>query len=168
MSFSDPQKILHVKRTGDHFVDDRANGTNASAIQTDLTVLEQLQQDEQFHAHVLFSLGHKLAIDKCKFHFVTFQRSGILHHHTLSQDNPGTMSIQEMFSSIPATVRRLEPHQAHQSLGCLITIDGNQEEQFEVILKRVLDWSQRLIIFWGFTSQYYIYQKKISFTWWLV
>ena len=49
MYFFYPNKSLHVRRTGDHFVDDRANGTNLSAMTTDIGLLQQLQLDEQFH-----------------------------------------------------------------------------------------------------------------------
>ena len=144
MHFFDPQQRLHVRRTGDHFVDDCANGTNKNTITNELTVLQQLQKDEQFHAHALCVLAHKLAINKCRFYLATFQRKGILHKHKNINQEAGIMNIQETFSSDPAPVRRLEPHQSYKSLGCLITIDGSQEEQFDVVLKKVLQWKDRV------------------------
>ena len=144
MYFFDPSKSLHVRRTGDHFVDDRANGTNLSAMTSDISLLQQLQHDEQFHAHVLFSLGHKLAIDKCKFYIATFQRDSIRHRHKRISEEPGVMSIQETFESEPVPVRRLEPFQAHESLGCDLTIDGNQAPQLLKVTNTISTWKTQI------------------------
>lgn len=53
MYFYDPTKSLHVRRTGDHIVEDRANGTNLNAMKNDVSILQQLQHEEQSHAHAL-------------------------------------------------------------------------------------------------------------------
>ena len=57
MKFESPNKKLVIQRTGDFFVDDRANGTTENSInntKTDLTLLQQFQRDEQIYAYTLF------------------------------------------------------------------------------------------------------------------
>ena len=58
MTFESPNKKLVIQRTGDFFVDDRANGTTENSInktQTDLTLIQQFQRGEQTYAYTLLT-----------------------------------------------------------------------------------------------------------------
>lgn len=106
MHFLDPTLTLHVKRRGDYFVDDRANGANGHALKDHSNVLDQVRHDEQLNVHFYYKTRHR--------------------HKTIAEE-PGELYIQETFTSNLVPVPRMEPSEAHESLGCLIAIDNNQE-----------------------------------------
>ena len=51
-------------------------------------VLLQLQKDQQKNAYLLFATGHKLALDKCHYYWVSFVREGVCHGHKLIHELP--------------------------------------------------------------------------------
>ena len=57
---------------------------------------------------------------------------------------PGQIQIRDSFEGEPFTIRRLEPHEPHTSLGCVITISGNQVPQFETLETKIQDWKARI------------------------
>ena len=63
-----------------YFIDDTATGATINTLKADQRdIFEQLQFIEQLHSDILFSLGHKLAIDKCSFYAADFQRGKLKH-----------------------------------------------------------------------------------------
>ena len=148
MKFQDPSRTLLIQRTGDFFVDDRANGTTANAISstsTEIDILSQFQKDEQIYAHALFSLGHKLALDKYKYYIAKYKRNPIRYKHMSIAEAPGELKIRDSFDGEPFVIQRVEPHEPHTSLGCVITISGNQTPQYDELHAKVLDWKNRVV-----------------------
>ena len=74
MHYYDPTNEINVKKRGDFFVDDTSTGVTGNTVFEDKTILEQLTNDEQVHAQVLFVMGHKLALDKCCYYLMVFAR----------------------------------------------------------------------------------------------
>ena len=108
MSFSDPTYRIKVRKQGDYFVDDTATGVTLNTIKSDQQdIFAQLQSIEQLHSDVLYSMGHKLAIDKCSFYAADYQRGKIQHEHKLINELPGTVHIREGHTTHPINVKRL-------------------------------------------------------------
>ena len=74
MYYYDPTNKITFKKRGDFFVDDTSTGVTGNTIFEDKTILEQLAHDEQVHTHVLYAMGHKLALDKCCYYLMVFAR----------------------------------------------------------------------------------------------
>ena len=107
-------------------------------------IFDQLKHDEQKHAHILFAMGHKLALDKCSYYILHFVRDGIKHRCSLIDEYPGDIWLQETFTSTPVRVKRLQPFTAHRTLGCYIAIDGNSRRQFNILMAKVNQWNNRI------------------------
>ena len=59
-------------------------------------------------------------------------------------ESPGNIMIRDSFDGVPFVIRRLEPDAPHTSLGCVITIAGNQNHQFTELEEKVEDWKVRV------------------------
>ena len=128
MTFQDPTGSIKIHKCSDFFVDDTASGVSANNI-TDLgNALKALQQDEQKHALLLSATGHMLALYKCLFYFYFFKITGTRFVHTSIEESPGDLFIKPKYNGFTERIRRLEPSEAHKTLGCHIAIDMNQKK----------------------------------------
>ena len=138
MFFHGPGKQLTVRKQGDYFVDDTAIGVTLNTLRADQRdIFDQLNFIEQLHSDILFSLGHKLAIDKCSFYAADYIRGKLKHEHKLIHELPGTIHIRETHTSNRINVKRLQPFQAHKTLGCHIALNYNQGKQFRELHKKL-------------------------------
>ena len=145
MSFRDPTYTFKVKKQGDYFVDDTATGVTLNTLKQDQhDVFDQLQFIEQLHSDILFSLGHKLAIDKCSFYAADYERGKFKHEHKLIHEMPGSINIRETHTSAPISVKRLQPFQAHKTLGCQLALNFNQKMQFRKLNEKLSHWNSRV------------------------
>lgn len=145
MKFADPTYSLKVRKQGDYFVDDTATGVTLNTLKQDQRdIFEQLQCLEQLHSDVLFSMGHKLAIDKCSFYAADFNRGKYKHEFKLIHELPGSLHVRETHTSNPIPVKRLQPFQAHKTLGCHIALNFNQKMQFRKLNDKLLDWNTKM------------------------
>ena len=119
--FEDPERTIQVNKIADYFVDDTSTGVNIHAINDDKSVLEHLHDTEQTHAHILFSAGHKLALDKCSYYIADFKHRGTKYYYQSINDLPGELNLQESFSPDTVTVPRLQPSQAYKTLAKMRT-----------------------------------------------
>ena len=143
MHFYNPTKTIEVKRNGDIFVDDTALGTTANTC-GELGVLQQLQKDQQYHAFLLYATGHKLALDKCHFYWVSFERDGVRHRHKLNEESPGTLGIKAGYDEDNQLLARYQPFQTHKTLGCHISVTNNQKGQLRKIGEKIDNWCQKM------------------------
>ena len=142
MFFHDPDKKLTVRKQGNYFVDDTATGVTLNTLRADQRdIFDQLNFIEQLHSDILFSLGHKLAIDKCSFYAADYIRGNLKHAHKLILELPGTIHIRETHTSNPINVKRLQPFQAHKTLGCHLALNYNQGKQFRELHKKLEQWN---------------------------
>ena len=144
MMFISPDKKIIVTKRGDLFVDDTALGVTANRIKNGNTVLQQLEQDEQKHALLLFAEGHRLALQKCCYYISTYIREGTKHRHKLIHEEPGELRLREGYGLELKTVKRLQPFEAHRTLGNFISINGRQTCQFRHLKKLVRTWVNRV------------------------
>ena len=140
MKFSDPNGEIVVHKYSDMFVDDTATGTNKRALTSTSSVSEQIQRDEQLHAFYLYSAGHLLAVDKCQWYNIDFKRNGINHHMIKNEELDGSVKIKPTFTSDPVEIKRLQPSQAHRTLGHFLAPDGNHNKQKQVIQDMIDKW----------------------------
>lgn len=80
MMYQDPAAVITVAKNGDHFVDDQATGVTGNTKK--MTPLQQLEHDEQRHAHLLYAAGHKLALDKCWYCCLDYKQEGTRYAFT--------------------------------------------------------------------------------------
>ena len=144
MRFISPDRSIIVTKNGDLFVDDTALGITAGTVKDGNTILQQLQKDEQKHAFLLYAAGHRLALQKCCYYLSSYKREGTKHRHALIHEYPGELKLQEIFGGTLKTVRRLQPFEAHRTLGNYITINGRQDAQLRFLQKQVNNWVNRI------------------------
>jgi len=110
MYFHDPTYSLKVRKQGDYFVDDTATGVTLNTLRNDQkTIFDQLNFIEQLHSDILFSLDHKLALDKCSFYAADYTRGKLKHEHKLIHELPGSILVRETHTSTLISVKRLQP-----------------------------------------------------------
>ena len=144
MRYISPDKKIVITKNGDLFVDDTALGVTEGMVVEGRTVLEQLQKDEQKHALLLFAAGHRLALQKCCYYLSGYKREGTKHRHALIHELPGELKLREVFGGELKTVRRLQPFQAHRTLGNYLAINGRQDAQMRFLTKQVENWVRRI------------------------
>ena len=136
---------LEVKKKNDLFVDDTASGVTKNCIQPGNTVATQLAKDEQLHASLLFSAGHKLASQKCAWYLVSYRRKGSSYTHRTKQEKPAQLHIREGISTDEKKVQRLEPNEPHKTLGHWISPNGSSDRQKAEIKKKADAWSSKIL-----------------------
>ena len=144
MTFQDPTGSIKIHKCSDFFVDDTASGVLANNITDGGNALQALQQDEQKHALLLSAIGHMLALYKCLFYFYFFKITGTRFVHTSIEESPGDLFIKPKHNGFTERIRRLEPSEAHKTLGCHIVIGMNQKKQLEVLRNLILRWVSKI------------------------
>ena len=145
MEFQDPDDTIKVKRNGDVFVDDTALGVTINCKKEHNTnALEQLKEDQQKHALLLYASGHKLAFDKCSFYWIRFIREGLKQRHCMNHEEPGELYVKEGYGHEEKRIKRLQPYECHRTLGHFVSVNGNQSRQKREIAKKVQNWCDKL------------------------
>ena len=129
-----------VEKYADMFVDDTATGVTGNNVPIGETTLQHLERDEQKHALLLYASGHLLALYKCIFYYYDFKLQGTRFVHTTIGETPGEMKFKPKFDGYVESIRRLEPDDAHKTLGIFIAITNNQARQFDELKKIIKDW----------------------------
>ena len=96
-------------------------------------MLEHLQKDEQKHAFLLFASGHLLALFKCVFYYYAFKLVGTKFVHTRNEELPGKMFLKSKYGGEDEEIIRLQPDEAHKTLGCHISVDMSKKKQLEMV-----------------------------------
>ena len=143
MHFTNPRGTIRVDKNGDWFVDDTALGVTSN-IMKEVSILKQLEHDQQKHAYVLFAMGHKLALDKCSFYLVEFIRDKLEYRIKYIQELPGELKLREGYDMELKTIKRLQPFTAHRTLGMWVAVDGNNRKQLEVLHKKIDAWCDKI------------------------
>ena len=106
--------------------------------------LEHLQSDEQIHGFLLFASRHLLALFKCFFYYFAFKLVGTKFVPTRNEELPGKLFLQSKYGGKQEEIRRLQPDEAHKTLGCHISVDMSQEKQLEIVRDIILNWTRRI------------------------
>ena len=72
-----------------------------------------------------------------------FVRDSIKPSCGLVHELKGEITIQEAFDSIPVRMKRLQPFQAHKTLGCFVAINGQSKRQFLVVKNKYRNGQQK-------------------------
>ena len=107
-------------------------------------IFEQAQHDEQAHAHTLNAMGHLMENAKSTYYIMHHVRDHILPSCGLIHELTGDIYIQETFESEPVRMRRLQPFQAHKTLGYFLTINGQSKRQFLVFKTMIKEWAAKV------------------------
>ena len=163
MRFTNYDQSITVEKAGDFFVDDTSTGVTANNVPEASTLIDELEKNEQLHAHLMFCEGHKIAFDKCYFYLAAYKRKGNEYVHKTKDEKPGELWLRETYNSELIQITRLEPNEPHKTLGHYISIDGNNDKQLELITKLVTTWCQRIRAS-GLSDE----SKRLAYTGWLV
>ena len=125
-------------------MDDTATGVTKNAVSDGRSVLEHLRKDEQKHAFLLFASGHLLALFKCIFYFYTFKLVGTRFVYIRNEELPGTLNLQLKYNGEFERIKRLQPDEAHKTLGCHISVDMSQKQQFKIVREMIVTWRNRI------------------------
>ena len=128
MKYEDPFHTICIVKVANFFIDDTATGCNTSAIKGDKSLLEHLQQTEQLHSGLLFASGHRLALDTCIYYVIHFKRKGYKCVPLSNAELPGEMILKDAETGKDIVIKRLEPHEAHKTLGIHLALDGSQRQ----------------------------------------
>lgn len=126
------------------FVDDTASGVTENCVGKNKNVIQQLQEDEQLHASLLFSAGHRLASQKCLWYVVKYKRKGIGYTFVPKEDIEGELVIKEGFQYAPKAIKQLDANVEHKTLGHWIAPYRNNTQQKLEIKKTANLWSTRI------------------------
>ena len=107
------------------------------------SILHQTNYNMQKHFNYVISTGGTLALDKCRFYYITFAFDDNHEPYILTiEENPGALEVFDMISKSMKTIRRVEATEARKTLGCFVSPSHNQEPQFHDLRKKILEWKQ--------------------------
>ena len=144
MKFENPDKTLKVEKNGDIFVDDTALGVTKNCSNNGNDALEQLKEDQQKHAYLLYASGHKLALDKCAFYWIKYVQEGLHQRPMMNHEAPGELYLREGYGGEEKKIKRLQPYECHRTLGHYVSATSNQARQKREIKKKIEEWCDKL------------------------
>ena len=133
---------LVVAFMGYAFVDDTDLCYTARDNETPATsILHDFQAAVDCWEGVLRSTGGGIGHDKTFWHLLDHKWTGTKWVYQSSQDAPGEISMRLPDSEDRATLTRKEAHEASETLGIFMAMDGNQKTQTEELRKKAVAWS---------------------------
>ena len=140
--FTSPDGYINTTRIIEFFIDDTKKICN---LPSNNSLIEQSIKNMQLHTNLVLSTGGTLALDKCKFYYVSyaFDNNGNPKIQPI-QKSPGAMQIKNNFTNESITIKRLEAHVAHRTLGYFIAPDGNTKKQTQELIDITTDWVQKI------------------------
>ena len=144
LHYSSPDGNIIVNTAGDCFVDDTELGTNLSAIPPDSDLLTEAFNTDQKHSLYWFTTGGLNANDKGSWYYISFHfQNGIPSFCSIS-DSPAELLTQPKFDSTPLCTPRLDFHQPHKTLGCLVSPNMDPKPQYEALAKIATCWVRKV------------------------
>lgn len=64
--------------------------------------------------------------------------------HKSIEELPGNLEIRASFGGPVETIKRLQPFEPHESLGCQLCVDNNQKPQLELLKTLMNDWVRKI------------------------
>jgi hypothetical protein len=123
------------------FIDDthllQSNGDNPIA------TVHTLQKSVETWEGSLKATGGALGPEKSNWYLVTFQWQGGNWSFAPVANVPATLYRNDI-KDVRKVVRRIEPHQAEETLGVWIAPDRNTDVQFEKMLEKSLLWADQM------------------------
>ena len=78
------------------------------------------------------------------FYFAEYKLKGTKFVHTSIAQSPGELHLKPKFDGYTESIRRLEPDDAHKTLGIFVTITNNQTKKLSVLKEIVKDWARKI------------------------
>jgi len=137
-----PLSSKFFKFVGYAFVDDT---DVIQSLLVDNPEMARLQLQDTIHTweHSLKTTCGAIVPEKTVWWLVSFQWSGADWTYAGIQDSPGELQVNNI-SKVRKTIKRLEPHQAYETLGVYLSPVGNLSAQFEKMLGAVTTWVDNL------------------------
>ena len=112
----------------------------------DTTGLEILHDMRRFVTHWeggLRATGGALRVDKSYWYLIDFQWKSNAWHYVSKDDLPGDIQVRDADGKTK-TLPRLEPHEANETLGIYIAMDGNTRKQVEKLRTKAEDYAENV------------------------
>ncbi len=97
-------------------------------------ILRQLER-----SGAICSNDAELCYEKKVWWLVSFVWNGSSWQYASIQDSPGELQVNDISDS-RKTIKRLEAHEAYETLGVFLAPNGNSQAQFEKMRKAVASW----------------------------
>ena len=142
MKLKSPDGLMEVNKIMDLYIDDSAQCCNQTT--NGRSLLEQTQFNLQYHAHLVYVTGGKLALDKCKYYDIRHSfvngRPKILR----KSEFESSLAVQNDFNSPVAFVKLLDFDVPHKTLGYFVSPSGNQNETVKQLSTLARNWVSRI------------------------
>jgi len=124
------------------FVDD-TDVIQSVLAENPLQAQQQLQEAINTWESSLKATCGALVPEKTVWWLVSFVWNGSSWQYATIQDSPGQLQVNDI-SDHRKTIKRLETHEAYETLGVFLAPDGNSHAQFEKMCKAVVTWVDSL------------------------
>ena len=132
-----------IRIVGYAFVDDTDLIQTAKDGQSFDEVLDEMQKALNLWEGLIKTTGGALAVDKCRWWGIDFEwKNGNWRYKTVAE-------LQGVLSAIDThnqqdIVKQLEVHDSYETLGVLLSADGNQDDEIEYLHKKSSKWADRI------------------------
>lgn len=133
-----PISSKFFKFVGYAFVDD-TDVIQSVLSETPAQAIAKLQEAIDTWEFSLKDTCGALAPEKKVWWLVSFVWNGSSWQYASIQDSPGELQVNDISDS-RKTIKRLEAHEAYETLGVFLAPDGNSQAQFEKMRKAVASW----------------------------
>jgi len=124
------------------FVDD-TDVIQSVLAENPLQAQQQLQEAINTWESSLKATCGALVPEKTVWWLVSFVWNGSSWQYATIQDSSGQLQVNDI-SDHRKTIKRLETHEAYETLGVFLAPDGNSHAQFEKMCKAVVTWVDSL------------------------
>ena len=104
------------------------------------TALQKIQEAIDTWEFSLKATCGAIVPDKTVWWLVSYQWSGSTWHYSGIHDEPGVLYVNDIANE-RKVIKRLEPHQAHETLGKFLAPDGNLDAQFQKMQQAAKKWA---------------------------
>ena len=75
---------------------------------------------------------------------IYFKRKSFKYYPKSIEEDPGELQLKDAETGKMITIKRLEPDDAHRSLGIHIAPSGHQKRQYNILHKKIKTWADRV------------------------
>ena len=142
MTFSSPTRKIISERSNDSFVDNTAIGLTAQPLESPEGITTRMNVLANKYDKYLNLSGGRLAVHKCLWYFLGYKRRGDKIYPVTIKESPHLqVNITEAFSGKNIRIKRMDPSEAHKTLGVWLAIDGNSKKEVEFLQGKVNKWA---------------------------
>ena len=155
--FIDPLTGLKVEKLEDFFVDDTAEGCNAT--EGGKTIMQQASHNLQEHVNLVNVTGGDIALDKCDFYHIQFrfEEGEAVCVAMVEQDSE--LVIIDPNTKKPIKIQQMDCDEEHMTLGCYVNPIGVNRKAVKQLVTYAKEWRNNVETS-KLPSQYVLYSYE--------